>query len=263
MDLKAIIFDVDGTLVETERQGHRVAFNRAFERTKLPDRWDEDLYGELLSVAGGRERLLHYFGERCQNPPGDPEALAAELHGLKVEEFAALARDGLDARSGILRLLNELRRERITTAVATTGTRGPVLDLLRGLGSGHAARFAAVLTAQEAPKKKPDPQVYDMALARLGLSPCEALTVEDSRNGLLAAKSAGLSCLVTVSDYSADESFSEADLVVRSLGEPDTPAEVLSDPHGLTTRDNVVVDLRLLRSLHQSCVRAGDGMENR
>lgn len=262
MDLKAIIFDVDGTLVETERQGHRVAFNRAFERAGLPDRWDEKLYGELLSVAGGRERLLHYFGERCQNPPGDPEALAAEVHRLKVEEFAALARDGLDARPGILRLLDELRREGITAAVATTGTRGPVLDLLAGLGSGHADRFATVLTAQEAPKKKPDPQVYDMALASLGLSPREALVVEDSRNGLLAAKSAGLPCLVTVSDYSADESFDEADLVVRSLGEPDTPAEVLSDPHGVTTGDNVVVDLRLLQSLHQSCIRAGDDTES-
>ncbi len=99
--------------------------------------------------------MLHYFGERCQNPPGDPEALAAELHGLKVEEFAALARDGLDARSGILRLLNELRRERITTAVADQREPvGPVLDLLRGLGSGHAARFAAVLTAQEASKEE-------------------------------------------------------------------------------------------------------------
>lgn len=188
MVLKAIIFDVDGTLVETERQGHRVAFNRAFERTGLSDRWDEDLYGELLSVAGGRERFLHYFGERCQNSPGDPESIAAELHGLKVEEFAALVRDGLEARPGILRLLGELRQKGIAMAVATTGTRGPVLELLAGLGSGYAARFAAVLTADEALRKKPDPQVYEMALAQLGLSPREALAVEDSRNGLLAAR---------------------------------------------------------------------------
>lgn len=256
MDLKAVIFDVDGTLVETERQGHRVAFNRAFERAGLPYHWDEKLYGELLRIAGGRERLLHYFSDWCQNPPDNPETLAADLHGLKVEEFTALARDGLDARPGVNRLLDELSRERIVSAVATTGTRGPVLDLLTGLGAGGVERFAAILTAQEAPKKKPDPQVYYMALAQLGLTPREALAVEDSRNGLLAAKSAGLPCVVTVSDYSVGECFDEADLVVRSLGEPDSPAEVLFDPRGVASAERVVVDTQLLRNL-MFCAETG------
>ena len=102
--------------------------------------------------------MVHYF-ERCQDPPDDPEAVAAELHRMKVEEFAALARDGLEPRPGISWLLDELSREGLASAVATTGTRSTVLELLSGLGSGRAERFAAVLTADEAPRKKPDPQV--------------------------------------------------------------------------------------------------------
>lgn len=249
--LRAIIFDVDGTLAETERNGHRVAFNRAFEKADLPDRWDERLYGELLAVAGGRERLLHYFGEvRGNPPPGDPETLAAELHRAKVAELEALIRAGeLRFRPGVRRLLGELEREGIASAVATTGTRSTVLGLIAGLGTGRRGEFAAVLTADEAPRKKPDPQVYEMALAELGVRPHEAVAVEDSRNGLLAAGAAGIPCLVTVSDYSAGESFDGADLVVENLGEPGAPAMVLDDPHHVTSSARVVIHPPLLKTL--------------
>jgi HAD superfamily hydrolase (TIGR01509 family) len=253
--LEAVIFDFDGTLFETERSGHRVAFNRAFERLGLPDHWDEDLYGELLAVAGGRERLLHYLRERRPEPvAGDPESVATELHRLKVEEFADLIRCGeIFPRPGVARLLDELEREGIKAAVATTGTRETILDLLANLGSGRQERLAAILTANEAPRKKPDPQVYELALNELGLEADQALAVEDSRNGLLAARAAGLACLVTLSEYSVDESFEEAALVVESLGDSGTAAGVVSDPYQVLRTDREI-DVRVLRELHERAV---------
>ncbi|MCA3747834.1 MAG: HAD-IA family hydrolase [Rubrobacter sp.] len=249
-ELGAVIFDVDGTLAETERHGHRVAFNRAFEKAGLADRWDEKLYGELLEVAGGRERILHYLRARRPEPPEEPERLAAELHKSKVEEFRKLIRSGgLEARPGVLRLIDELHGAGVALAVATTGTRSAVLELLECLRPGLAGRFTVILTADEAPAKKPDPQVYEMALSKLGLPASQVLAVEDSRNGLLAARNAGIPCLVTVSEYNAGESFGEADLVLDGLGEPGAPAEVLLDPHGVAPEGRVVVDTQLLRKL--------------
>ncbi len=256
MDLKAVIFDVDGTLAETERHGHLVAFNRAFERAGLPDRWDEEKYRELLDIAGGRERLFHYLTEeRPDLPPKKAEDLAAELHEAKVEELEALVQGGeLKPRQGIARLMGELDREGIARAVATTGTRSTILTLLPSLGL-EIEGFAAILTADEAPDKKPNPQVYEAALKELGLSPSEAIAVEDSRNGLLAAREARIPCLVVVSEYNVDQAFDEADLVVGDLGEPVTPAKVLSDPHGVAPGGEIVVDPQLLRSLVSSASR--------
>lgn len=256
MELKGVIFDLDGTLVETERHGHRVAFNRAFARAGLSDYWNAELYGHLLRVAGGRERLRYYLEELRQARPEDPESLAAELHSLKVEEFAALIEHGLPIRPGVARLLAELNEKGLSCAVATTGNRDTTLALLQTLGANHAQSFAAVLSAGEAPEKKPHPQVYEMTLATLGLEPEGALAVEDSRNGLLAAKAASMPCVVTVSDYSAAEDFAEADLVLRSLGEPEAPARVLHDPHGMTEDEAATVDTRLLERVHRSWLEA-------
>lgn len=250
MTLDAVIFDVDGTLAETERNGHRVTFNRAFEKAGLADRWDERLYGELLNVAGGRERILSYFRDRRSTLPENPEQLAAELHKSKVVEFRELLGNGdLEASPGILGLIEELHGAGVALAIATTGTRSAVLDLLACLKPDLAEQFDAILTADEAPLKKPDPQVYEITLSELGVRANEALAVEDSRNGLLAASKAGIPCLVTVSEYNLGDQFGEAALVVDGIGESGAPASVLLDPHEIAPTEQVVVDVQLLKEL--------------
>ena len=241
---------MDGTLAETEKHGHRVAFNRAFEKAGLDDRWGEELYGELLNVAGGRERILSYFKSRRDSLSEDPEQLAAELHKSKVAEFRELLSNGdLEARPGILRLIQELSNAGVSLAIATTGTRSTVIKILECLKPGLSTQFEAILTADEAPRKKPDPQVYELALSELGVSANEALAIEDSRDGLLAATSAGLPCLVATAEYNIGKKFEEAALLTDGLGEPDAPANALLDPHGISSTEQLVVDTQLLREL--------------
>lgn len=250
MTLEAVIFDVDGTLAETERHRHRVAFNRAFEKAGLEDRWDESLYGELLDVSGGRERIMRYFRDRRLPLPEDPERMATEIHRSKVKEFRELIRGGeLEARPGILGLIEELSDAGVALAIATTGTRSAVLDLLECLKPGLTVRFDGIFTADEAPLKKPDPQVYEIVLSELGVSANEALAVEDSRNGLIAAVGAGIPCLVAVSEYNVGDLFEEAVLLTDGIGEPGAPVNVLMDPHGVAPTKQSVVDARLMREL--------------
>jgi len=203
--LKALLWDVDGTLAETERDGHRVAFNRAFEALQLPWRWSERRYGELLQVAGGYERLLHDLGQQ-RRAPADPAAraaLAAQIHRLKNVCYAEqLAGAGLPLRAGVAALFADCAAAGLRMGIATTTSRANVAALLRGpLGGGWESRFAAVVCAEEAPRKKPDPQVYELALAALQLRPGEALAVEDSPAGAAAARAAGVPVVVTRSHY--------------------------------------------------------------
>jgi HAD superfamily hydrolase (TIGR01509 family) len=212
--LRALIFDVDGTLAETERHGHRVAFNTAFEEAGLDWRWDEALYGELLKVAGGPERIAHYARAQRGARESDVElhSLVERLHASKTRQYLALVTAGaVHLRPGVARLIAEARAQGILLAIATTTTRANVTALLEAtLGSESLAWFAAIGTAQEVAAKKPDPAVYRWVLERLAIKPQEALALEDSRNGLLAAHRAGIRCVVTPTPYSADEDFSEA-----------------------------------------------------
>ncbi len=248
--LRVVILDVDGTLAETERNGHRVAFNRAFEHVGLSDRWDEDFYGELLGVTGGRERL-HFYFERYRPLPGtERDQLVEELHRVKNEAFRRLIDESFMApRPGILRLLDELHHQGLTTAVATTGSRSWVESLLEGLlGRDRLSRIALMITGEDVTRKKPDPEVYTLTLSKLGSSPQEALAIEDSQNGLDAAKGAALPCVIIRSSYSRDDDFSQADLVLEDLGAPGAPCRVLSNAHRIDVGD--VIDVETLHRLH-------------
>lgn len=227
--LLAVIFDVDGTLVDSERDGHRVAFNQAFEEFGLPDRWDVPAYGELLWTTGGERRLHRHLSSRGM-PEDERNQLVPRLHARKTEIFCAMAAGGLIApRPGAARLLDDLQATGVRLAVATTGTRAWVHPLLeRSFGSG---RFEVIVTGDEAPERKPHPSAYLVALERLSLPPRAALAVEDSANGLVAARAAQLPCLVVVNGYTRSHDLEAADLVLDGFGEPSHPAQVLHDPH--------------------------------
>jgi len=251
--LRAVVFDVDGTLAETERDGHRVAFNRAFRRLGLPDRWDEALYGRLLWVAGGRERLRFYFDTFRPELRAD-DNLIRRLHDLKNQEFRRLVAQGrVRPRPGVRRLVRELTDRGVAVGVATTGSREWVEPLLATLlGRELAGRLGVVVTGEDVRRKKPDPEAYLLALGRLGVTAAEAVAVEDSQNGLEAAKAAGLPCLVVVGFYSTEgHDFGRADLVTDGFGEPGRPARVLFNPHGLAVNGLVTAEL-----LAELCRRA-------
>lgn len=202
--LQALLWDVDGTLAETERDGHRVAFNQAFEALGLPWRWDEARYGELLAVTGGRERLLADLATRADAPVGpEREALARELHALKNRRYAELVQaGGLPLRPGVRELIDEAAAAGLRQAITTTTSRSNVEALLgRQLGPGWAGRFGAVVCGEDVRAKKPDPEVFRLALQALGLPPLAALAIEDSPGGVAAARGAHVPVLVTRSLY--------------------------------------------------------------
>ncbi len=221
--LRAILWDVDGTLAETERDGHRVAFNQAFEAQSLPWRWDVVRYGELLKVTGGRERLLHDMQDEPRAPrdPAEREALAARLHALKNDFYARIVASGaIPLRPGVRALLDDCARGGVRMGIVTTTSRVNVGALLAPhLGADWASAFAVIVTAQEAPRKKPDPQAYELALGNLQLTPASVLAIEDSPAGAAAACAAGVPVLVTRSYYFASEPVVGALAVGLSLGE--------------------------------------------
>lgn len=216
LGLEAVVFDVDGTLVDSERDGHRVAFNRAFADAGLPYEWDPVLYGELLLITGGRRRL-HAFLSRQGHEEDEAADLARKLHESKTELFRRMAEEGqVPLRPGVARLVDELRALEVPMYVATTGSRAWVEPLLHR----HFApdTFALTLTGTEVTALKPDPAVYLAVLEQAALPARGVVAVEDSRNGLRAAKAAGLPCLVVTNDYTTGQDLGEADLRVDGFG---------------------------------------------
>ncbi len=212
--LKALLWDVDGTLAETERDGHRVAFNLAFEAFDLPWRWDEARYEELLRVAGGRERILHDMATRSDAPllHGERLQLAQALHTKKNALYAELVRSGtIQLRDGVLDLMRECTTRGVLLAITTTTSRSNLDALMRvQLGDRWAAQFAVIVCGEDVQRKKPDPEVYLRALEALEIGPLEAVAVEDSPGGVAAARAAGIPVVVTLSACFADATIEEA-----------------------------------------------------
>ena len=221
--MDALIFDCDGVLVDTERDGHRVAFNRAFTARGLDAEWSVEAYGELLQVAGGKERMRHYFETHgWPADAGDHDAFVMQLHRLKTDLFMQIIESGqLPLRSGVARLVDEAIAAGVTLAVCSTSNERAVhLIVDRMLGRDRKAKFAAILAGDVVANKKPAPDIYNLAKDRLGLGASGCMVVEDSRNGLLAAKAAGMHCVITKSGYTGGEDFAGADAVYDELGDP-------------------------------------------
>lgn len=212
--LKAVVWDVDGTLAETERDGHRVAFNRAFEALGVPWRWDVARYGELLTVTGGRERLLRDMGTHADAPAllAEREALARRLHERKNQFYAELVQGGaITLRPGVVELMAQCADRGVRMALATTTSRSNVAALLRvHLGSRWAAWFDVIVCGEDVRHKKPDPEVYLQALAGLRLGPLQTLAIEDSPVGAAAARAAEVPVVVTRSVYFEHATFDGA-----------------------------------------------------
>ena len=225
--LRAIIFDVDGTLAETE-EVHRAAFNRAFEEAALGWHWDETLYGELLKVTGGKERLAHYISTIGGSGGGITRAMIAELHRRKTDIYTDMIASGAVAlRPGVEALIEGARAEGITLAIATTTSLPNVEALLRAtLGERGLAMFGTIAAGDSVPRKKPAPDIFLAALADLRFGAQDCIAVEDSENGLRAALGAGLATLVTPSRYTRGENFRGAVRVADTLADlvdPDLP----------------------------------------
>jgi HAD superfamily hydrolase (TIGR01509 family) len=246
----ALIFDCDGVLADTERFGHLPAFNQTFAEFGLPVRWSEEEYGEKLKIGGGKERMASLLTPefvREAGLPADAEGqreMLAAWHARKTAIYTEMVGSGaLPGRPGVRRVIGEALDAGWTLAVASTSAEASVRAMLDHVaGEEQAARFAAVLAGDIVPRKKPAPDIYELALEQLGVAPSEALVVEDSRNGLEAATGAGLRCVVTVNGYTAAEDFREAVLVVSSLGDPDGErSHVLADRCRAGPRDWVTL----------------------
>lgn len=215
-DVEALVFDVDGTLAETE-EAHRQAFNAAFAEAGLDWDWTPGLYGELLKVTGGKERIAHHR-------PLPPSVIAG-LHARKTALYAARVAGGAaPLRPGVEALIGEARVRGVRLAIATTTSRPNIDALLAAtLGAHAAAWFEAIVCGEDVAAKKPDPEVYRLALAKLGLPAERAIAIEDSWNGVRAAKTAGLRVIATPSLYTAADDLSQADLVCQA---PDIAAHL-------------------------------------
>jgi HAD superfamily hydrolase (TIGR01509 family) len=246
MKLQALLFDCDGVLAETERDGHRVAYNQAMTELGVPGEWSLEEYGELVQISGGKERLKYYFNKYPEKfPPDKVEAdLIQDLYVKKTEIFKEMVGKGvLPPRSGISRLITEAHEKGVSLFICSTSHKESVGALVkRNYGEDCLNWFTELFCGDIVPRKKPAPDIYNLAKDKYGLDPAFCFVIEDSRNGLLAAKGAGMHCLVTQSFYTTEEDFSEADMVVSCLGDPGgETAKIIGNKRGKETINYITV----------------------
>lgn len=224
MDLpEALFFDMDGVIIDTEKDGHRIAFNAAFEEFGYSVHWEVDYYGELLKISGGKERMKHHLATVGFGTPVDPaeaDDLIARLHRRKTDIFIDLIEGGnLPPRPGVHRLMKEANDHGVPICICTTATQKAAEAVVaHALGDIH---FSYILAGDIVAKKKPAPDIYLLALEKTGKDPSRCIVVEDSRNGMLAGHQAGARVVVTTSIYTREELFDKAEVVVSCLGDSD------------------------------------------
>jgi HAD superfamily hydrolase (TIGR01509 family) len=221
--IKGFFFDQDGVIIDTEKDGHRVAFNRTFKDFGFDFEWSVEDYHGLLQVAGGKERMRHYlhtagFDKRVDSSEEDD--LIKKMHQHKTQLFVRLLESNdLPLRPGIHRMMREINRLGLTLGVCTTSSQHSAQAVTHIMLND--IRFDVVLAGDVVSKKKPDPEIYLLALERTGLRPKEAIVIEDSHNGIAAAKAAGMYVVATTNYYTEKEDLSQADIVVTCLGDPE------------------------------------------
>jgi len=221
--IKAVFFDQDGVIIDTERDGHRVSFNMTFKEFGFTDDWSVDYYHELLQIAGGKERMKHHLetkGFSKPIPSEQVEELIKEMHKRKTAIFVELIETGkLPLRPGIHRFMKEAMDAGLKIGVCTTSNEQAAKAITEKILAD--IKFDIVLAGDVVSKKKPDPEIYNLALTRTGLKADEIIVVEDSKNGVLAAKAAGTHVVVTTNYYTEKEDVSCGDIIVTCLGDPD------------------------------------------
>jgi HAD superfamily hydrolase (TIGR01509 family) len=239
--IKAVFFDQDGVIIDTERDGHRVSFNMTFKEFGFTDEWDVEYYHELLQVGGGKERMKQHWRTRGFSRPMSEEEidnLVKEMHKRKTALFVELIETGkLPLRPGLHRFMKEAMDAGLKIAICTTSNEQAAKAITEKVLSD--IKFDLVLAGDVVNKKKPDPEIYNLALSNLGLRPEEAFVVEDSKNGVTASKAAGIKTIVTTNHYTENEDVNAGDVIVSSLGDTNGEKAVMRKG-GIKDFDGVV-----------------------
>ncbi|GAB4503572.1 MAG: HAD family hydrolase [Anaerolineales bacterium] len=227
--IQAVFFDQDGVIIDTERDGHRVSFNMTFKEFGFTDEWSVEYYHELLQVAGGKERMKHHWKTKGFSRPMTEEeidALIPQMHKRKTALFVELIASGkLPLRPGVRRFMKEAMEAGLKIAVCTTSNEKAARAITENVLSD--IHFDLVLAGDVVQNKKPDPEIYNLALEKLGLKPEEVFVVEDSQNGVKASKAAGIQTVVTYNGYTENEDIEAGDIIVSCLGDPEGEKAVL------------------------------------
>ncbi len=231
--MKAFIFDVDGTLADTEKDGHRVAFNAAFEKAGLDWHWSVDVYADLLTVTGGKERMKYFLQKYdARAPQGDNlDAAIAQLHQSKTAFYTQLLSEGkIPLRPGVENLIRQARADGVRLAIATTTTPENVTAMLENtLGNESIGWFEQIGAGDIVPAKKPAPDIYTWVMDKMQLTPDQVVAFEDSENGVISARDAGIKdIVVTINAYTSAHDFSGASLILDQMGEAGNPAKLIS-----------------------------------